>query len=83
MFARGWHRVKLYFMIGLPTEDDDDVRGICNVYPSTAPPKACFSTLHGGCSTPAEPRRGAVLVTLGLLAAAWTIGARRRRRSRS
>jgi radical SAM family uncharacterized protein/radical SAM-linked protein len=28
VFERGWHRVKLYFMIGLPTEDDDDVRGI-------------------------------------------------------
>ena len=28
VFARGWHRLKLYFMIGLPTEDDDDVRGI-------------------------------------------------------
>ena len=24
----GWHRVKLYFMIGLPTETDDDIRGI-------------------------------------------------------
>ncbi|MCX5744951.1 MAG: TIGR03960 family B12-binding radical SAM protein [Proteobacteria bacterium] len=28
VFARGWHRLKLYFMIGLPTEDDADVRGI-------------------------------------------------------
>ncbi len=28
VFARGWHRVKLYFMIGLPTEQDEDVRGI-------------------------------------------------------
>ena len=28
VFARGWHRLKLYFMIGLPTEHDDDVRGI-------------------------------------------------------
>ncbi len=27
VFARGWHRLKLYFMIGLPTEEDDDVRG--------------------------------------------------------
>ena len=23
VFARGWHRLKLYFMIGLPTEEDD------------------------------------------------------------
>ncbi|MBL0213739.1 MAG: TIGR03960 family B12-binding radical SAM protein [Myxococcales bacterium] len=30
VFARGWHRLKLYFMIGLPTEEDDDVRGIVN-----------------------------------------------------
>lgn len=28
VFERGWHRIKLYFMIGLPTEDDSDVRGI-------------------------------------------------------
>ena len=28
VFERGWHRIKLYFMIGLPTEQDDDVRGI-------------------------------------------------------
>jgi radical SAM family uncharacterized protein len=27
-FAEGWRRVKLYFMIGLPTETDDDIRGI-------------------------------------------------------
>jgi len=28
VFSRGWHRLKLYFMIGLPTEEDDDVRGV-------------------------------------------------------
>jgi radical SAM superfamily enzyme YgiQ (UPF0313 family) len=27
-FARGWQTVKLYFMIGLPTETDEDVAGI-------------------------------------------------------
>ncbi|MDZ4181094.1 MAG: TIGR03960 family B12-binding radical SAM protein [Coriobacteriia bacterium] len=27
-FASGWRRVKLYFMIGLPTETDDDIAGI-------------------------------------------------------
>ena len=27
-FQGGWRRVKLYFMIGLPTETDEDVRGI-------------------------------------------------------
>lgn len=28
VFSRGWGKMKLYFMIGLPTETDDDVRGI-------------------------------------------------------
>jgi radical SAM family uncharacterized protein/radical SAM-linked protein len=28
VFSRGWSKMKLYFMIGLPTEEDDDVRGI-------------------------------------------------------
>jgi radical SAM family uncharacterized protein/radical SAM-linked protein len=28
VFSRGWNRVKLYFMIGLPTEEDEDVAGI-------------------------------------------------------
>lgn len=27
-FSQGWRRVKLYFLIGLPTESDDDVLGI-------------------------------------------------------
>ena len=28
VFSRGWSSMKLYFMIGLPTEEDEDVRGI-------------------------------------------------------
>ncbi len=28
VFERGWKRMKLYFMIGLPTEEEEDVRGI-------------------------------------------------------
>jgi radical SAM family uncharacterized protein/radical SAM-linked protein len=28
VFSRGWNKMKLYFMIGLPTEEDDDVREI-------------------------------------------------------
>lgn len=28
VFSRGWNKMKLYFMIGLPTEEDEDVRGI-------------------------------------------------------
>ncbi|MFH1639491.1 MAG: TIGR03960 family B12-binding radical SAM protein [Chloroflexota bacterium] len=27
-FRRGWMGIKLYFMLGLPTEDDDDIEGI-------------------------------------------------------
>lgn len=28
IFSRGWRKMKLYFMIGLPTETDEDVTGI-------------------------------------------------------
>jgi radical SAM family uncharacterized protein/radical SAM-linked protein len=31
VFARGWDVVKLYFMIGLPTEQDEDVLAITNL----------------------------------------------------
>ncbi|HVU03241.1 MAG TPA: TIGR03960 family B12-binding radical SAM protein [Polyangiaceae bacterium] len=31
VFSRGFDSMKLYFIIGLPTEEDDDVRGIVNV----------------------------------------------------
>jgi radical SAM family uncharacterized protein len=30
-FREGWRRCKLYFMIGLPTETDDDIRGIASL----------------------------------------------------
>ncbi len=30
-FSEGWNAVKLYFMIGLPTETDDDVLGIADL----------------------------------------------------
>ncbi|AGL02640.1 TIGR03960 family B12-binding radical SAM protein [Desulfoscipio gibsoniae] len=30
-FFAGWQSIKLYFMIGLPTETDDDLRGIANL----------------------------------------------------
>ncbi len=30
-FAAGWRRCKLYFMIGLPTENDDDIKGIASL----------------------------------------------------
>jgi radical SAM family uncharacterized protein/radical SAM-linked protein len=31
VFSRGWKKMKLYFMIGLPTEDDEDVQAIMEV----------------------------------------------------
>ena len=30
-FAKGWKSVKLYFMMGLPTETDEDIRGIADL----------------------------------------------------
>lgn len=31
VFSKGWQKVKLYFMVGLPTETDDDVLGIAKM----------------------------------------------------
>lgn len=31
VFGRGWRTIKLYFMIGLPTETDEDVVAICDL----------------------------------------------------
>ncbi len=31
IFSVGWHRVKLYFMIGLPTETNEDLDGIAEI----------------------------------------------------
>ncbi|MBK8252239.1 MAG: TIGR03960 family B12-binding radical SAM protein [Polyangiaceae bacterium] len=36
VFSRGWGKMKLYFMIGLPTETDDDVKGIIEAGARTA-----------------------------------------------
>lgn len=33
-FKKGWRRVKLYFMVGLPTENDDDIREIASLISS-------------------------------------------------
>lgn len=30
-FKYGWQRVKLYFMMGLPTETEEDLKGICEI----------------------------------------------------
>lgn len=34
-FSAGWRRCKLYFMIGLPTETDEDVKGIASLVQRT------------------------------------------------
>jgi radical SAM family uncharacterized protein/radical SAM-linked protein len=31
VFSRGWSKIKLYFMIGLPTEEEEDVLGIARM----------------------------------------------------
>jgi radical SAM family uncharacterized protein/radical SAM-linked protein len=31
LFAEGWQKIKLYFMIGLPTETEEDIRGIIHM----------------------------------------------------
>ncbi len=31
VFSRGWTKMKLYFMIGLPTEEDEDVKAIMDI----------------------------------------------------
>ena len=36
VFSRGWTRMKLYFMIGLPSEQDEDVLGIIELSGRTA-----------------------------------------------
>lgn len=34
-FSEGWHSLKLYFMIGLPTETEDDLKGIVDMAKET------------------------------------------------
>jgi len=36
VFEKGWNLVKLYFMIGLPTETDDDIEGIVQMIRNVA-----------------------------------------------
>ena len=48
-FSGGWSNVKLYFMLGLPTETDDDVLGIAElVYKIINTWKACASNKKRG-----------------------------------
>ncbi len=54
--ARGWNSVKLYFMIGLPTETDQDVMEIVSLA------KKVMSAISG---TKAQGRKASVTVSVG------------------
>ena len=53
-FEGGWNRVKLYFMLGLPTETDEDIRGIAELSDKIA--MAYYDTV------PKEKRNGRVQI---------------------
>ncbi len=44
-FSNGWNAVKLYFMMGLPTETDEDLRGIAKLAETSA--RAYYSVPKG------------------------------------
>ncbi len=54
-FSEGWSAVKLYFMIGLPTETDDDIRGIADL---AAKVRKCYF------SVPKEQRSPGLRITV-------------------
>ena len=54
-FEAGWRRMKLYFMMGLPTETDEDVIGIASV--AVLVPKAYTAFQWVGQLDPEEVRR--------------------------
>lgn len=53
-FEGGWNRVKLYFMLGLPTETEDDIRGIAELSNKIA--AAYYDTV------PKEKRNGKIQI---------------------
>lgn len=55
-FKGGWTRVKLYFMLGLPTETDEDIRGIAELANDIA--AAFFETV------PKEKRREKIQIAV-------------------
>lgn len=55
-FKGGWTRVKLYFMLGLPTETDEDIRGIAELANDIA--AAFFETV------PKEKRREKIQIVV-------------------
>lgn len=58
-FEGGWTTVKLYFMMGLPTETEDDIRGICRLaqkvvdlyYSNPNKPKGKAVTVNVSCAS--------------------------------
>lgn len=54
-FEGGWNKVKLYFMLGLPTETEEDIRGIAELSNEIA--KVYYETV------PKEKRKGKVQIT--------------------
>lgn len=55
-FEGGWNKVKLYFMLGLPTETDEDARGIAELANEVA--RVYYETV------PKEQRNGRVNITI-------------------
>ncbi len=54
-FRGGWSKVKLYFMLGLPTETEEDMRGIAELSEKVA---KCYYA-----EVPKEQRKGKVQIT--------------------
>ena len=55
-FRGGWNKVKLYFMLGLPTETEEDIQGISDLSEQIA--ELYYDTV------PKEERRGKVQITV-------------------
>lgn len=53
-FEGGWNRVKLYFMLGLPTETEEDIKGIAEL---------CEKIAEAYYSIPKDQRNGKVQIT--------------------
>ncbi|MDE6760189.1 MAG: TIGR03960 family B12-binding radical SAM protein [Lachnospiraceae bacterium] len=53
-FKGGWNKVKFYFMLGLPTETNEDAEGI---------PKLCETVAEAYYSIPKEERNGKISIT--------------------
>ena len=56
VFGRGFSRMKLYFMIGLPTETDEDVLGIVETDGARAGDRAALPARRAGDGVGVDPR---------------------------